>query len=86
MVEAIARHENFSKGNTSVFRLKNGVTQVFLHGNHIANIYDSVEVNMDTFKAYPTNTTRSRLNALFNAFDSGKRARIKNGIPLIEVV
>ena len=41
------------------------VAEVFLHGNHIANVIgNQVQVIVSTLENYPTNTTISRLRAL----------------------
>jgi anaerobic glycerol-3-phosphate dehydrogenase len=56
---------HWSKDNTTIHN--NGKSaNVYLHGNHIAEITleDKVIVNLETLRDYPTNTTRSRLRAL----------------------
>ena len=64
MVNAIKSHTSFSSGNTQV-SIDANTAHVFLHGNHIASVVnDIVMVNVDTLKAYPTVTTKSRLRAL----------------------
>ena len=42
-------------------------SDVFLHGNHIATVYQDtgeIEVNLYTLRKWPSMTTRSRLRAL----------------------
>ena len=64
MLEAIKAHRTFSNGNTNV-TIDANTAHVFLHGNHIASVVnDNVMVNIDTLRAYPTVTTKSRLRAL----------------------
>ena len=87
MIEAIRSLENgdiWKSGNTEVVII-DGAANIYLHGHHIAtasrstwgkfNTWDrltNVEANEDTFRAWPTATTRSRLRAL------GIDASIKN--------
>ena len=64
MLNALRTGKNWTEGNTSVF---NG--SVFLHGNRIAFTKDApddqmLHADLETLKAWPTNTTRSRLRAL----------------------
>ena len=63
---AIALGINWASGNTMVtFDDTTGTSAVYLHGNHIADVIEGrVEVDVDTLKDYPTNTTKSRLRAL----------------------
>lgn len=65
MLQAIQVATNWFKGNTSVISDGAGAS-VYLHGNHIALIKwnGNLEVNKETLKLYPTNTTISRLRAL----------------------
>lgn len=67
MVKAIRENKPFNKANTQV-RIDANTAHVFLHGNHIASVggyvADNVMVNIDTLRAYPTPTTKSRLRAL----------------------
>ena len=75
MVKAIEEGKEWSSGNTAVTTLASkafGVTisGVFLHDNHIANVYTdthgkmSVHANKATLLEWPTPTTMSRLRAL----------------------
>ena len=65
MLSALHAGRNWSEGNTMV---ANGV--VYLHGSRIAyrkewaNGETTLEADAETLKAWPTNTTRSRLRAL----------------------
>jgi hypothetical protein len=88
MVEVIRKgHGSWSSDNTRVDFWNDGnrtVTHtramVYLHDNHIANVWLSsgqVDVNRNTFRAWPTRTAVSRLRAL------GVDAYIRNGISMI---
>ena len=68
MLAAIEHHVPWSMSNTQV-TIDANVAHVFLHGNHIASVLNGnldgpVMVNIDTLRAYPTPTTKSRLRAL----------------------
>ena len=80
---AIKSQKNWSSGNTQVIT-DNGFSRVFLHGNHIANVFDDV-VNGDVKKVvqlfdggWQSNTTKSRLNALCYEFATGFSVFQKN--------
>jgi hypothetical protein len=67
MNRAITYGNNWSNGNTMVTSHNNGMSEVFLHGHHIARVWrfgDDVQVNTETLKEWPTRTTMSRLRAL----------------------
>lgn len=80
MLGAIAAKESWQSGNTSVVyepevnepkHVRAECSRVYLHGNHICTVYhrspfkDKGPVpNRDTFAAWPTPTTASRLRAL----------------------
>lgn len=74
MLRAINERENWCKDNTDVRVIildGNVISQVFLHGNHIADfVHHSqwgmgwIEPNRDTLAQWPTPTTKSRLRAL----------------------
>ena len=65
MCDAIANGRDWKSGNTQVITI-NDVAWVYLHGNHIATVYDdSVEVYDG---GWQSNTTKSRLNAICDAF------------------
>ena len=70
MIHAIEARKTWSKGNMYV-RYNGGTntSDVFLHGNHIANVVSDayglfVTVNKETLSRWPTPTTKSRLRAL----------------------
>ena len=65
MIDAIEQGRNFTLANTHV-KIDANTAHVFLHGNHIASVVQNgkVMVNLDTLRAYPTPTTKSRLRAL----------------------
>ena len=74
MLRAINNRTSWQKDNTQVRPIvldDNAISQVFLHGNHIADFVHGkqwgtgwLEVNKETLKAWPTRTTMSRLRAL----------------------
>ena len=83
MNAAVMLGRNWSEANTRTVRPSNDRTvtawehrsaamDVFLHGHHIATVWNAcdgrdrwtVEVNTDTLRAWPTRTTMSRLRAL----------------------
>ena len=80
---AIKSQKNWSSGNTQVIT-DNGFARVFLHGNHIANVFDDVvEGNVKTVVqlfdgGWQSNTTKSRLNALLDEFATGFSVFQKN--------
>jgi hypothetical protein len=53
-------------GNTTVSIRDDNSVSVFLHGNHIADVWalGFVSVNQDTLRQWATPTTKSRLRAL----------------------
>ena len=79
MVFNVMMGRNWSQANTRVQRfaysrasLTSGGCDVYLHGHHIATVWNAcdgrerwdVVVNKDTLRAWPTRTTMSRLRAL----------------------
>ena len=78
MNAAVQANQNWTSGNTAVyFDSESGVSVVRLHGNKIA------EIDEDSMKLYDggfqSNTTKSRLNALCDAFGySGEGVFQKN--------
>ena len=83
MIEAIRSGDNWKSANTEVrfWERANGIASVYLHGHHIATVIRRSNENLypckaypieDTFRDWPTATTRSRLRAL------GVDASIKN--------
>lgn len=84
MLAAIREGRSWQSGNTSVtFHASEhnaGLCSVFLHGNRIAiwdRCYGTATAVNDTFRRWPTSTTRSRLRAL------GIDASIKRGVAMI---
>lgn len=64
MVQAVLDRKNWAKDNTRV-EVKDGVVEVYLFGNHIADIVDKeVKTNQHTLARWPTRTTKSRIRAL----------------------
>lgn len=68
MIQAIMNGKNWQKDNTAVFINTEGDAVVFLHGHPIATVKDclplELNVDVDTLRNWPTNTTKSRLRAL----------------------
>ena len=74
MIEAIRSGENWKSANTEVV-VTDDTANVYLHGHHIATVCSAIDCtlpNRQTFREWPTATTRSRLRAL------GVDASIKN--------
>ena len=70
MVKAIRNHKNYKNCNTQVLQADpdNGYAEVRLHGSRIARLnYINQIIEFDDC-GYRTATTKSRLNALINAF------------------
>jgi hypothetical protein len=61
MNAAITNGRNFSSGNTTVTH-EDGVANVFLHGNKIAEVGDGFVTLFDG--GWQSSTTKSRLNAI----------------------
>ena len=68
MNDAISSNANWSKANTTV-TTQDGVSEVRLHGNKIAEIGDEFVRIFDG--GWQSNTTKSRLNAIINEFCNG---------------
>lgn len=66
MIDAINANKNWKSANTEVRTDDNNESRVFLHGNHIATVTDNDMMIMDG--GWQSNTTKSRLNALCDAF------------------
>ena len=67
MNEAILNREDFKKDNTEVITISD-CSFVYLHGNHIATVGDTLDI---CDAGWQTVTTKSRLNALLNEFAEG---------------
>jgi hypothetical protein len=65
MCDAIRDNKSWRSGNTEVQNNPYG-SLVYLHGNHIATVTDDAVQLFDG--GWQTNTTKSRLNAICNAF------------------
>lgn len=68
MNAAIVQGKNFSRDNTRVEH-NNGVAEVYLHGNKIAEVSDTSLRLFDG--GWRSNTTKSRLNAILKANGNG---------------
>ena len=66
MLKAIVNNKNWCSGNTRVKTDDANISRVCLHGNHIATIDEDSMMIMDG--GWQSVTTKSRLNALCNAF------------------
>jgi len=66
MCAAVHNNQNWQSANTSVITDANNVSEVYLHGNKIAEIDDDSMTIFDG--GYQSNTTKSRLNALCDEF------------------
>jgi len=66
MYAAIRDSKCWKSGNTEVSTDSDGVSRVYLHGNKIAEIGDDYMTIFDG--GWQSNTTKSRLNAIINAF------------------
>lgn len=90
MIQAIRTKRDWKSGNTEVVHVRDtrhgiNYADIYLHGNHIAtatpDTWDTAPFanpNRDTFRYWPTATTRSRLRAL------GVNASIKNGQAMLD--
>ena len=67
MNKAILNRQDFKKDNTEVITISD-CSFVYLHGNHIATIGDTLQI---CDAGWQTVTTKSRLNALCNEFAEG---------------
>jgi hypothetical protein len=91
MLEAIKHGRDWSKDNTRT-EVESGYrayfVDVYLHGNHIAEICcrmgcnDIVKPNINTLLDYPTRTTMSRLRALGVDVGTRKGQVMLDGLPL----
>ena len=77
MIEAIRSHKDMKRANTQVAAHPAGVSKVFLHGNHIANV--SATAVSFTLAGWNTPTTRSRVNALLREFTPNSGVSTKLG-------
>ena len=66
MIDAINANKNWRSGDTMVKTDDANISRVFLYGNHIATIDEDSLMIMDGGKQ--SKTTKSRLNALCDAF------------------
>ena len=72
MNKAMRHFLPFSSGNTTVVQNDRDM-DVFLHGNHIATLC-KISMDLRIFDGgWQSNTTKSRLNALFDEFGGGDR-------------
>lgn len=72
MNAAIAQGKNWQLDNTSVTHHEDGVTEVRLHGNKIAEITDSSVTLFDG--GWQSVTTKSRLNAILRENGAGNES------------
>jgi hypothetical protein len=72
MNRAIAYHQNWQKDNTSVIQREDGITEVRLYGNKIAELGDFFVTLYDG--GFRSNTTKSRLNAILRENGTGNES------------
>ena len=93
LINAIEQHKDWRNDNTAVFYVSScesgnpfgGRSEVYLHGNHIADFWhkcSSLEIDTKTLKQWPTNTTLSRLRALGADVRRCKGRILLNGVAL----
>ena len=75
MNAAITAGKDWQKDNTKVVTI-DGVSEVFLHGNKIAEIGECFVTLFDG--GWQSNTTKSRLNAILRAHGNGEGIFQKN--------
>ena len=80
LVAAIREGRHFSSGNT---RYNHTVGGVFLHENPIARVSLDGQGWEFSLAGWNTPTTRSRINALLDAFSPGRRVFTRNGTPFV---
>ena len=72
MIDAIKSRKNWSNSNThTVYTEKANRVEVYLHGNHIANVWYEGDVPQGIYLSdagWMTVTTKSRLNAICSEF------------------
>ena len=86
---AIALGINWASGNTTVTTDGEGISRVYLHGNHIATVDQDtrkVIVNARTLADYPTMTTKSRLRALGCRVSTRKGVTYLNDVSIEEAL
>jgi hypothetical protein len=69
MNRAIAYHQNWQKDNTSVIQREDGITEVRLYGNKIAELGDFFVRLFDGGRQ--SNTTKSRINSILEENGTG---------------
>lgn len=74
MVKAVKDRRSWKSGNTEVAVKYDGMVQVYLHGNLIANIptHTMPLVHNSNWQTWPTRTTASRLRALGFTYNKQK--------------
>ena len=91
MLAAIAKRIDWKNDNTAVFYISAAETgnphgarsEVFLHGNHIADYWhntDTLETDAKTLARWPSNTTKSRLRSLGANVTTKKGATFLDGV------
>jgi hypothetical protein len=91
MIDAVLMRKDWKNDNTAVFYISTdesgnpfgGRSEVFLHGNHIADFWhkcSSLEVDTKTLARWPSNTTKSRLRALGANVTTKKGVTFLNGV------
>lgn len=82
MRHAAYHNKKFNSVNTTVLPIDESNCAIYLHGNEIAVVNSNtgfVMVNKNTLRAYPTNTTKSRLRALgVNVYTKNHQVYLNN--------
>jgi hypothetical protein len=84
MIQAIDNRKAWQSGNTTVAIRNESSMSVFLHGNHIADVWSLgfLSVNEETLKQWSTPTTKSRLRALGASVSTRKGVTYLNDVAI----
>ena len=84
MLTAISSRKSWQCGNTTVSIRDDNSVSVFLHGNHIADVWalGFISVNTDTLRQWSTPTTKSRLRALGAKVSTRKGVTYLNNVAI----
>jgi hypothetical protein len=84
MIQAIDNRKAWQSGNTTVSIRNESSMSVFLHGNHIADVWSLgfISVNEETLKQWSTPTTKSRLRALGASVSTRKGVTYLNDVAI----
>lgn len=84
MMTAIMNRKSWQGGNTTVSIRDDNSVSVFLHGNHIADVWalGFISVNQETLRQWSTPTTKSRLRALGAKVSTRKGVTYLNNVAI----